>query len=523
MSNIQPMIGKHKNWRFLLRELRESFPPFKPVTDSHLKMMLTTPATIAYWLSTYHQELLKKDTLNILIVGAGTIDAGDKGSWYSAIPLLLGNNAKINVDLVGPHLWHDPNKSDPHPINTQYSHLFSPCATGYKMHFADYFKEKNSQIDFDICAIFHPGFTTHTQDWFESGDIDKIRGLNIPTLLTFYDQSEAINDRICLKAYGYDDLKDPVKNPFCMDDIDSFAGYPHYYFSELPLKKGENDLECLNLYRICEALVAHEHDCTGKITGLYGIGEHFKFKFSKDNFVKLGLGFFISLSSGYLHFFNGEDLSEENDNFAEQLIHLDTLESPYDKFIWALDVLEHIDIDNYYEEEDGGDEVDEPSEFQHIFDHFKIPEDIAVPKKNKAIINAMKNNDNDLIMDLLKKDPSLCDAENEAHESLLYYAAISNDVELTKYLLDLGADPNHIDNEGWPIISEIVRARAYDTLEIFIELDDLDIHRRSKFGWTAILLAKSNDDDRAIQLLLEGGADIDDVSWGEQALESFVK
>ena len=78
-------------------------------------------------------------------------------------------------------------------------------------------------------------------------------------------------------------------------------------------------------------------------------------------------------------------------------------------------------------------------------------------------------------------------------------------------LIDLGADPNYESDEGYPsLLSALAAERAdkYQVLEILLDAG-ADVNQRGINDWTPLHYAASQDDARAIEILVARGADLD--------------
>lgn len=91
---------------------------------------------------------------------------------------------------------------------------------------------------------------------------------------------------------------------------------------------------------------------------------------------------------------------------------------------------------------------------------------------------------------------------------MLAYAASNGHNEFMLYLLDNGLDVNHRNFNGITPLMLAVSAANYDGIEILVQAGaDLDLRNYSP-GFTAYMIADSNDDPVAMQLLQDLGASV---------------
>ena len=109
----KPMIAECTSWDELLGALLGQAPRVLSARIPHkvAQGVLAAPAAIARWIIECSPELVRRDVLEIMIVGAERLDAVDQGRWYQLIPLLVGANMLIRVTLVGDRL--DANFASP--------------------------------------------------------------------------------------------------------------------------------------------------------------------------------------------------------------------------------------------------------------------------------------------------------------------------------------------------------------------------------------------------------------------------
>ena len=100
--------------------------------------------------------------------------------------------------------------------------------------------------------------------------------------------------------------------------------------------------------------------------------------------------------------------------------------------------------------------------------------------------------------------------ESYTNANVLAYALIESPVPFIVELLDLGADPNHEDLGGFPSLLNVLsgdRPEKYELLELLLGRG-ADVQQRGVNDYTPLHMAASQDDERAITLLIAHGADL---------------
>lgn len=102
-----------------------------------------------------------------------------------------------------------------------------------------------------------------------------------------------------------------------------------------------------------------------------------------------------------------------------------------------------------------------------------------------------------------------CPCPPGSGETCLEYAIYHSPPAFIRTLLDLGADPNYPSAAGFPSLIAALsgdRADKYEIIELLLSCG-ADIQQRGFNDYTPLHYAANADDSRAIELLLEHGAD----------------
>jgi uncharacterized protein len=107
------------------------------------------------------------------------------------------------------------------------------------------------------------------------------------------------------------------------------------------------------------------------------------------------------------------------------------------------------------------------------------------------------------------EDPAFPNVRDECGQWALDHAIYRGPLSLVRALLSLGADPNYIDDGGFPSLFAAVDRAGPDRHEVLSMLlaAGADVEQRGMNDYTALHHAACRDDARAVELLLNHGAD----------------
>jgi len=135
---------------------------------------------------------------------------------------------------------------------------------------------------------------------------------------------------------------------------------------------------------------------------------------------------------------------------------------------------------------------------------------LTLPAMAGPIHDAVRAGDLDLVVKLLKKDPSLVhapDEEDQFRSLPLHFAAMGGHLDIAKVLLKMGADIDGFDtDESTPLHVAALRGQG-EMIDLLLA-NGADVNRRDKNGAYALSFAASSGDPAIVQQILDAGADL---------------
>lgn len=241
MQTFEPPVLKHRDWRFLLRDITKAHPALLPVTSNLLRLGLAPAASMAWWLVKKHPELLDRPSLCLLVPGATDVESLDGGRWFSFLPWLVGRPAlQVSVVLVGNEVVgkeHDFASSalsqldglNASPAKNFISRL--PESIVFNGTLGQWRKGPGRDVAVDACVLFSPGLSAHYRTWLTEEGLLPLMRHGIPLGVFGYSKLDALEDQELFRLAGCQFSPSPLEqNPWHLqhemrDFIGGFAQF----------------------------------------------------------------------------------------------------------------------------------------------------------------------------------------------------------------------------------------------------------------------------------------------------------
>ena len=207
-------------WEGLIAGFRQCMVGTLPAdaADRHLQGVLAAPAAVALWLRRVMPELLRRDAMKVLVVGAASVDAVDEGRWYGAIAALTGYDLRVSATLVGDELDS--------AFRSPLAACAPQCETRLERIALKAFLDTHPGPVADVAVIFHPGFQKN-QGWLRDGSLLDLMNRGVPVVIASFEEDEFEMDSWVAEAYGYSASAEPLLNP-CFLDVGTAEGPVHW-------------------------------------------------------------------------------------------------------------------------------------------------------------------------------------------------------------------------------------------------------------------------------------------------------
>lgn len=194
---METPILKNREWRYLLRDLVNSHSWLRPIPNDALRLALAPAASLAWWIARSMHDLADRETLTVLLPGAGMLEFADEGRWFAFLPWLLGQpRLETRVILVGQDLR--PIRQEIAGATRPHIARIKPCDS-FAGTVGQWRSAAGKDVCVDGCALFGPTFADHHRALLsEDGILPLLRnGLSVAV---FSDSElEALEDRAVLE------------------------------------------------------------------------------------------------------------------------------------------------------------------------------------------------------------------------------------------------------------------------------------------------------------------------------------
>lgn len=207
-------ILRCENWDALLGDLAENADLrfLNEIPRRIAAAVLAAPVAIAFWIASRLPRLADCQRLQILVIGAETVDAVDEGRWYALMPRLLGRQCTVEATLLGDQLDAG--------FRSDVAHLAPERpARRVQTNLGGFLRQEN-MAGYDIAVMFHPGMQKN-RAWLEDGSLARIVASGVPLLASAYEEVECEMDQWVIESYGFAACGETLLNPFFIDLSDA--------------------------------------------------------------------------------------------------------------------------------------------------------------------------------------------------------------------------------------------------------------------------------------------------------------
>ena len=517
---MHPLSRAHSDWSALVAEARRwpTLSPFREgVADDEVRLLLKAPVAVAWWITTFAPELLKRDHLDLLMVGVpGGPSAADEGRPYQLLPLLL-ERPKLTVDATV-MLWTPearfaprPQYATPHISLDGQPGVDARPATLFDGSLKQWLDGRNGKAP-DLCLLMHPSFDERIK-FFAEVRLLLAAGVTVGCFSRGAEKVE--RDAWLLQAYGYDVTPAAQQNPWSRHHPE-LRGHGSWAAVGWQLKPSSIPpanftIDEARLHRAYDAqeFLQHEFEVWNPLQFI-GIARPAEGDTSADPELFVGLPdhHALSLRTGEVWALEPDKRVRVEGNVALPPEVLATYpgEAPaFERLLWAVDV--------YREEFRRREAADilarSAAQVEHLrtqvalslqgkasraeidafttYYHGGVDPGPATPGSD-ALFKALRTGDWDEAAALVAATPTLLHAEDEDGMTPLFHAFRTRHFELARRWLENGADTNHLDHEGFAIIHDAVKRDDTAPVEL-LQRYGADLNLGTGMGFTPALLA----------------------------------
>ncbi|MFK7802362.1 MAG: ankyrin repeat domain-containing protein [Anaerolineae bacterium] len=144
-------------------------------------------------------------------------------------------------------------------------------------------------------------------------------------------------------------------------------------------------------------------------------------------------------------------------------------------------------------------------------------EAMSAEELGKALIKAAQKDDVVKITDLLAAGADVNTIDKASEFTPITIATVRNNLKTFELLKEAGADLSHIDKRNNTLLHHAAFENGTNIAEILLTENVIDLEaRRSKFGFTPLLVAAFQGNVEMVELLIANGADIEAKDdWGD--------
>ena len=517
---MHPLSRAHNDWSALVADARR-WPALRSfaegVPEEELRLLLKAPVAVAWWITTFAPDLLARDHLDFVMVGVpGGPSAADDGRPYQLLPLLL-ERPRMTVDATV--VLRNPDASGaPRPAySIPHISLGAPAggiarpATIFGGSLAQLLEHRHGKPP-DLCLLMHPGFDEQIPHWAGVREF-LASGGHVGCFARGMEKVE--RDAWLLQAHGYDVAPAARPNPWSRHHPElrghgSWAAVG-WRFDPRSIPPPDFVVDVPRLHRAFEAqqFLRHEFEVWNPLQFIGRVqtsdGDTGP---DPERFVGLPDHHAVSLRTGEVWALEPDERVRVDDIVLPPEV-LATFPGeaapPFERLLWAVDV--------YRDEVRRREAAALLARSAAQVEHFKTSLSLALkgtPSREEVdalteyyrggtapgaaspgsapLFHALRAGAWDEAAALVAAAPSLVNAEDEDGKTPVFYVFRSRHYELARRWLESGADPDHLDHEGFAVIHDLAKRDETDPMDL-LQRHGADLDLGTGMGFTPALLA----------------------------------
>jgi len=518
---MHPLSRAHNDWTALVADARR-WPAMRPfgegVEDEELRLLLKAPVAVAWWITTFAPELLERDHLDLLMVGVpGGPSAADEGRPYQLLPLLLERpNLTVDATVM---LWSPearfaprPKYSTPHISLDGQPGIVARPATLFEGSVTQWLEGRQGKAP-DLCLLMHPSFDERISIWAGLRVLFESR-VAVGCFARGMEKVE--RDAWLLQAHGYEVSPEPQPNPWSRyhPELRGHGAWAAvgWHFEPRSIPPADFAVDVPRLHRAYDAqqFLQHEFEVWNPLQFI-GRAQPADGDTSADPELFVGMPdhHAVSLRTGEVWALEPDRRIRVDSQIVLPRTILDTYPgenaSSFERLLWAVDVYR----EDFRRREAAALQAQSARQVEHL------RMQVAVSLKGKAsraeieafteyyrggmnpgaatlgsegLFKTLRIHDWDQAAALIAATPSLVNAEDADGMAPLYYAFRDDHYELARQWLEDGANPNHLDHEGFAVIHDAVKRDDAAPVEL-LNRYGADLNLGTGMGFTPALLA----------------------------------
>jgi len=514
---MTPLVRTHHDWPSLVAAARgwPVLQSLREASDEDLCLLLQAPVALAWWISTFAPALAERDRIEVVIVCAPAGPASaDDGRPYQLVPALLDRpKLRIIVTLVMGDTGSKPVPSVPHAEPRISLRAHGSVKSAPAMVFSgglDAWWDLCADKRPALCLLCHPGFDDHVEFW--SG-LRPLLAAGVPVGCFGRGQEKLARDAWLLRAYGYELAPRGIANPWAKRRPESLGhgawAAVGWQLDPAALPPSDFEIDRRSLARANEAQQFMQHEFqvwnplefVGRPQTIEGDTSA-----NPERFVGLPDHYVVSLSTGDVWAVEPDAMVPCAGGIRLPREVLATYPGPdahaFDQLLWAVETYLHefrpreaaqlrtVHTAEVLELQAAARLHGKASaaEIASIADFYRGGMVTPPTPGSEPLFAVLSKRDWASADAIVAADPRLMQAEDEDGHTPLFHAMHAQNFELARRWLEVGADPDHLDHEGFALIHD---AAKRDLVEPVALLDrygaDLDLE--TGLGFTPALIA----------------------------------